>query len=192
MNPDQIAAGTALRADIQLLEEMLSNTLLRQEGPALLALVDQVRTRAAAPTGESDAPDHQLDTVLENLETETAIRLVRALTFYFHLANVAEQVHRLDVDVNRSGRSTGWLEETVDRIIAAGTPAPQVADLIGRLEVRPVLTPSHRGGAPLHPHQAGVDRRSPRATERPAPHRRRAPIDRGPHCRDRRVDVADR
>jgi phosphoenolpyruvate carboxylase len=73
---------------------------------------------------------------LTDIDAGAAIRLARAFTTYFHLANVAEQVHR----GRELSRRESWLAETIDRIAAAGVGAGELADAVGRLAVRPVFT----------------------------------------------------
>ena len=68
-----------------------------------------------------------------------ATKLVRAFTTYFHLANVAEQVHRGRELAGIRERDGSWLSQAVDRIAAAGIP-PEVAAEVQRLAVRPVFT----------------------------------------------------
>jgi len=139
--PDPTSIDAALRSDIRRLGEMLGDTLIRQEGPGLLALVEEVRALAKEVRGSPDEPGPgSLDALLDGLDVDTAIRLVRAFTTYFHLANVAEQVHRLDPHTSRSGQSSGWLAGTIDRILEADLPQGMVEDVAGRLEVRPVFT----------------------------------------------------
>src|SRR4051812_46552208 len=76
-----------LRADIRRLGDHLGSALVRQEGPELLALVEQVR-------GLVRTDPARVAALLESVDLPTAIRLARAFSTYFHLANVAEQVHR--------------------------------------------------------------------------------------------------
>jgi phosphoenolpyruvate carboxylase len=78
---------TALRADIRRIVGMLGETLTRQEGTALLDLVEQVRAGARVDPTATAA-------MLDGIDVDTANQLVRAFLAYFHLANVAEQVHR--------------------------------------------------------------------------------------------------
>jgi len=62
---------------------------------------------------------------LAGADPATARRLARAFTTYFHLANVAEQVHRgRDWAARRREAGGGWLAEAVARIGAEDSPAP--------------------------------------------------------------------
>ena len=73
-----------LRSDVRKLGDLLGETLVRQEGPELLALVESVRMAVRAGGGEE---------ILYGLSVDDSVQLVRAFSTYFHLANVAEQVH---------------------------------------------------------------------------------------------------
>jgi phosphoenolpyruvate carboxylase len=78
--------------------------------------------------------------VLADVDPATAIRLVRAFSTYFHLANVAEQVHRGRELAGIRGRDGTWLAQATERIAAAGVPAGDLAAEVRRLAVRPVFT----------------------------------------------------
>ncbi len=138
---DLLDDDAALRADIRLLGDLLGQTLVRQVGPELLELVEQVRAFTKALRGEPDAlKARRLDELLGEQDLDTIIVLTRAFTAYFYLANVAEQVHRADVLTARSRRSAGWLESTVRRVIEAEVPVDEIRAVVDRLEVRPVFT----------------------------------------------------
>ena len=91
----------ALRADIRRLGTQLGNTLVRQHGPDLLDAVERVRTltRHLREQGTDEAVTTELHELFDDTDLAHAILLVRAFTVYFHLANVAEQVHRIE-DLN--------------------------------------------------------------------------------------------
>ena len=128
-----------LRADIRRLGTQLGDALTRQHGPELLDLVEQVRalTKAIRTDGDIEAGT-RLEMVLGELDLEQAINLVRAFSAYFHLANVAEQTHRIgDLAMVDEGRT---FADTVDRVVAAGLDADLVSSILDRLELRPVLT----------------------------------------------------
>jgi phosphoenolpyruvate carboxylase len=126
-----------LRADIRRLGELLGATLVRQHGPALLELVEQVRQ-----TARTDP--HRTAELLADVDLPTAIRLARAFSTYFHLANVAEQVHR-SREIHRAHRTTGDpLRLAAARIgeamASGGVSLEQVAEGAARLAARPVFT----------------------------------------------------
>jgi len=85
----------ALRADIRRLGNQLGDSLVRQEGRALLDLVEEVRAATRRERGSGAAgDDHALDALLDGLDLATLSTLVRAFTTYFYLANVAEPLAR--------------------------------------------------------------------------------------------------
>jgi phosphoenolpyruvate carboxylase len=124
----------ALRADVRRLGNLLGESLVRQEGAGLLDLVERVRRLSR---GERSG---DLAALLEDVDVETAARLVRAFGTYFHLANVTEQVHRArEMRAERVGKG-GWLAQTAERIRASGLDAAEVSALVARIAVRPVFT----------------------------------------------------
>ena len=127
------AIPAELRADIRVLGTLLGETLVRQQGPELRDLVEQVRSLARE---DGDAAS----TLLAELDVHTASLLARAFSMFFHLTNVAEQVHRgRDLRRQRAVEG-GWLARAVDAIEASGMPRDEVEALIERLSVRPVFT----------------------------------------------------
>ena len=145
--PPATDVDARLRAEIRFLGNLLGDTLVRQEGRELLALVEQVRALTkAVRTGDAadelfsgGALRELLDT-LAGLNLETTIALVRAFTTYFYLANVAEQAHRLDRDRVRQSEESGFLASTIDRVLEADLKKELIQDVADRLELRPVFT----------------------------------------------------
>ncbi len=132
--------GELLNRDIKLLVGLLGETLSRHQGPELLDLVERVRTLSKATRdSSSEATAEQLDELLSGLDLATATLLVRAFSAYFHLANIAEQVHRAD-ERTQLATEEGPLAQAVDEIAAAGLPLQEVEGLLDRLELRLVLT----------------------------------------------------
>jgi phosphoenolpyruvate carboxylase len=133
------ADDAALRSDVRRLGDLLGQTLVRQEGPELLALVEKVRKAVR----EGEGVD-----LLASLSIEDSVQLVRAFSTYFNLANIAEQVHRARVlsDARKEGGS--WLARAVDKIeIALRDQTPgheltreEIASWINEMSVRPVFT----------------------------------------------------
>lgn len=123
--------NAALRADIRRLGELLGETLVRQEGPDLLDLVERVRALTRTD-GEAAAE------LLGATDLETAAKLVRAFSTYFHLANVTEQVHRGRELRARRTAEGGILARTADQLKDAD-PA-HLRQTVEHLNVRPVFT----------------------------------------------------
>lgn len=129
-----------LRSDVRLLGDLLGETLVRQHGPELLELVEEVRSLAKRVRESTDPESSQqaaseLVRLLDGIDIDRTIQLVRAFSTYFALANVAEQEHRYD-----DGTLRVDLERTVDRVIEAGVDSDLTAEVVDRLEVRPVFT----------------------------------------------------
>ncbi|GAA4916235.1 phosphoenolpyruvate carboxylase [Streptomyces coeruleoprunus] len=125
------SASAELRADIRRLGDLLGETLVRQEGQELLELVEKVR-RLTREDGEAAAE------LLGDTDLETAARLVRAFSTYFHLANVTEQVHRGREMREKRAAEGGLLARTAD-MLKDGDPQ-HVRETVKHLNVRPVFT----------------------------------------------------
>lgn len=128
-----------LRSDVRRLADLLGQSLVRQEGQELFNLVEAVRK-----SGRDDNEDFNLSKISD----DQAVDLVRAFSTFFHLANVAEQVHRSRVlaEARRDGKS--WLSQAVDKIIAEQkNPSlghefthADIQKWVNELQVRPVFT----------------------------------------------------
>ena len=128
--------NASLRADVRTLGDLLGESLVRQEGAELLALVEQVR---------SAVRDGKADQLLENLSVHQSVELVRAFSTYFNLANVAEQVHRARVLADERSKGGSWLARAVDRIIEAQKSNKELSteaiqEWVNKFSVRPVFT----------------------------------------------------
>ena len=135
-NAKNIANDDALlRSDVRKLGDLLGQSLVRQEGQGLLDLVESVRKGGG-------------NELLEKLSVEDSVQLVRAFSTYFHLANVAEQVHRARILAEQRAAGGSWLSRAIDKIeeaYKAQTPGhefthAQLEQWISELMVRPVFT----------------------------------------------------
>ena len=128
-----------LRGDVRKLGDLLGQTLVRQEGEQLLELVEAVR-KAVREGGGAE--------LLADVTVDQSVQLVRAFSTYFHLANIAEQVHRSRILAQERKVGGSWLSRAVDKILdAQENPVAgheiSKADIAHWLEdfmVRPVFT----------------------------------------------------
>ncbi|MEZ5229682.1 MAG: phosphoenolpyruvate carboxylase [Acidimicrobiales bacterium] len=130
--------NTELRNDIRRLGEQLGHAVARQEdarlpGSGRGSACSLVACVVTTPTPVRNSPTSWRASLIG------AIRLVRAFTTYFHLANVAEQVHRID-DLNTKKEGVGRFEATVDDLIGRGFTSEQIQAALAKTALRPVFT----------------------------------------------------
>ena len=137
----EIAAGNEsdlrLRTNIRLLGDLLGHTLVRQEGPELLDLVEKVRALIR------DDPTVAAQ-ILGELDLESATLLARSFSIYFDLANIAEQVERthdvLDAYVSSGSPLAKVVTEALSPESLPIYTLDDVAQIASNMSVRPVFT----------------------------------------------------
>ena len=173
---------SALRNDIRRLGAQLGDALVRQHGPGLLERVEQVRAMARGLRRDEES-GAALAELLDDVDVLEAIQLVRAFTVYFHLANTAEQVHRVD-DLNTAGPAGSHrFAYTVEKLLALGFDQAEIVAAARSADLRPVFT--------AHPTEASRRSILDKLTEIAVLIERRGEAGCGPtdRCRiDRRID----
>jgi phosphoenolpyruvate carboxylase len=91
-------ADRRLRSHVRLLGALLGETVVNQEGQALLDLEEGVRAKTKQlREHHDDGVSRALGAELGGIDMSTATRLIRAFSLYFQLVNVAELEHRVQV-----------------------------------------------------------------------------------------------
>ncbi len=138
------ADNKPLIEDIRLLGRILGDVIREQEGEPAFALIERIRQLAVAYRLKSDAgAGRSLGRLLESLSVEQAVSVVRAFSYFSHLANLAEDNHhvrRLQAQERRNQPEDGSLATCMARLAKAGLQPSDVAALLAQAYISPVLT----------------------------------------------------
>ncbi|HEX7933206.1 MAG TPA: phosphoenolpyruvate carboxylase, partial [Paraburkholderia sp.] len=132
--------------DIRYLGRLLGDVLREQEGDEVFDVVETIRQTAVRFRREDDnAAAQTLDKKLRSLSPEQTVSVVRAFSYFSHLANIAEDRHR-----NRrhrihalagSAAQPGTIAYALERLVEAGNAAtPVLQQFFNDALIMPVLT----------------------------------------------------
>jgi phosphoenolpyruvate carboxylase len=134
-----------LRDDIRELGRLLGDTVREQEGAELFERVEEIRRLSLRFHRDDDpAAREEMEAVLQALPRQRTNMVVRAFSYFSHLANIAEDQHhirrsRAHVRAGAQPRE-GSLALAVQRALAAGGDAGTLGSFFAGAQVRPVLT----------------------------------------------------
>ncbi|WP_406622706.1 phosphoenolpyruvate carboxylase [Acidovorax sp. SDU_ACID1] len=130
--------------DIRLLGRILGDVIREQEGVAAYDLVEQVRKLSVAFRRDADhEADKALKKLLKGLTGDQTVSVIRAFTYFSHLANLAEDRHhirRRAVHERAGSTQEGSIEVALARLRWAGIAPRTVAQTLATSYVAPVLT----------------------------------------------------
>lgn len=132
--------------DIRYLGRLLGDVVREQEGDAVFDVVETIRQDAVRFRREDDSSAAQaLDKKLRALSPEQTVSVVRAFSYFSHLANIAEDRHR-----NRrhrihalagSASQPGTMANALERLMEANAAAtPVLQQFFNEALIVPVLT----------------------------------------------------
>ncbi|MDB5959238.1 MAG: phosphoenolpyruvate carboxylase [Massilia sp.] len=134
-----------LKEDIRLLGRLLGDVLRDQEGEQVFNVVETIRQTAVRFRREDDADaDIELRTLLKKLTREQTISVVRAFSYFSHLANIAEDQHHIRRRrahlLAGSKPQAGSVGFALDKLKTAGVEAATVRGFFEQALIVPVLT----------------------------------------------------
>ena len=134
-----------LKEDIRLLGRMLGGTIKALEGQDTFDSIETIRQLSVRAARDDDpAARALLARTLNRLSRERTVSVVRAFSYFSHLANIAEDQHhsrRIRADLMAgSAPKAGTLAHTLDRLAAARVPPARVAAFFAHATLEPVLT----------------------------------------------------
>ena len=134
-----------LRRDVRMLGFELGRVLRRHAGSELFHLLEDVRSAAKRRREGEQAAEGELRRRIAELDLDDIEALVRALSTYFNLANLAEDRHRIRVLRQREAQShprprDESVGDAVQTLSHEGVTPAELRELIRNLHVQPVFT----------------------------------------------------
>ena len=133
-----------LMEDIRLLGRILGEVIREQEGRDAFELVERIRKLAVAYRIKRDAQAGKtFDKLLKSLSADQAVSVIRAFSYFSHLANIAEDRHhvrRREIHERAGSSQAGSLAFALDKLSDAGVRPHEVARTLQHGFISPVLT----------------------------------------------------
>jgi len=169
-------ADLPLREDIRYLGRLLGDTIREQAGGKVFDLVERIRKSAIHYRRDHERSSlRALEKTIGALGQDDATNVVRAFSYFHHLANVAEDVHhdrvRRGNEAQRAAPVPGSIAYARARLRAANVPTRRLQAFFEQARVEPVLTahPTEvQRKSILDRHRAIRARLGARATEGPS------------------------
>ena len=142
---EDFEADALLREDIRLLGRILGDTVRDQEGADVFDLVERIRQTSIRFHRDDDkAERRELEIILDSMSISQTVRVVRAFSYFSHLANIAEDQNNIRQLRARStapgAPRSGMLASTLAHARAAGFTAADLRKFFTEALVSPVLT----------------------------------------------------
>ena len=134
-----------LRDDIRLLGRILGDTVREQQGEAIFDAVERIRqTSIRFHRTEDAAARRELEAMLNSLSRGQAIHVIRAYSFFSHLANIAEDQHHIRRTrahaLAGSAPRAGTMAYALARAAEAGISRDRLEAFFATAQIEPVLT----------------------------------------------------
>jgi phosphoenolpyruvate carboxylase len=137
-----LEADAQLREEIRLLGRILGDTVRDQEGPEVFDLVERIRqTSIRFHRDEDRVARRELELILDSMSTGETVRIVRAFSYFSHLANIAEDHNNIrQMRRQNSAGNVGTLARTLAHARDAGISGTELRRFFRTALVGPVLT----------------------------------------------------
>ena len=130
--------------DIRLLGRILGDVIRDQAGDAAFNLIEQIRKLSVSFRRDADhEADRALKKLLSGLSADQTVSVIRAFTYFSHLANLAEDRHhirRRAIHERAGDTQEGSIDVALARLRWAGIAPATIVDTLAGSFVSPVLT----------------------------------------------------
>ena len=143
--PEEADKDVPLRDDIRLLGRILGDTVREQEGEEVFELVEQIRRASIRFHRDNEvAARRELEATLDSLSADQTLAIVRAYSYFSHLANIAEDQHHIRRNrahaIAGSAPRPGSLASSFQRTREMGVAPEALEKFFDTALVSPVLT----------------------------------------------------
>ncbi len=134
--------------DIRLLGRILGDTIRAQEGRESYERVEFVRRLSVAYRRDAnEAAGKKLEKYLKKLKSDDAVSVIRAFSYFSHLSNIAEDLHRMrrrkvreqEGYIGLKGQD-GSLDKSFALLKKQGLSLKEITSAIQEFHISPVLT----------------------------------------------------
>jgi len=130
--------------DIRLLGRILGDVIREQEGVTAFELIEQIRKLSVTFRRDADPEaDKALKKLLKSLSDDQTVSVIRAFTYFSHLANLAEDRHhirRRAIHERAGNAQEGSIDVALSRLRWAGIGPKAIAATLAHSYLSPVLT----------------------------------------------------
>jgi len=134
----------ALRDDVRTLGAMVGDLIKEQGGDELYEFVETARQRSIRRREDNEKTGEELAELVENLDPNFALQVIRSFSTYFQMVNTAEKVHRIrrrrEYMQEVGHYQPGGFEDTLIKLKASGMQVDGLQDLLNSLRIEPVFT----------------------------------------------------
>lgn len=139
------AKDEPLKENIRFLGRVLGDVVREMEGEDVFNLVETVRQKSVAYVhGEDEDAKQELEDILNNLTPSQAVQVVRAYSYFSHLANMAEDQHHIRRtrahELAGSPPRNGSMAKAFERAVKEGATADTLKEFFDTANIGAVLT----------------------------------------------------
>src|SRR5216684_2936685 len=134
-----------LREDTRLLGRVLGDTVREQQGERVFGIIEEIRqTSIRFRRDEDEAARRELGEIMDGLSRAEASQIIRAFGYFSHLANIAEDQHRIRRTrahaIAGSPPRDGSMAQALGRARDAGITGDRLRAFLKTAAISPVLT----------------------------------------------------
>ncbi|CAM2880505.1 phosphoenolpyruvate carboxylase [Pseudoalteromonas distincta] len=135
---------TALRGNVNLLGQLLGQTIKDAQGQAILDKVEEIRALSKSSRSGNEDDRQALIDILHALSDEELLPVARSFNHFLNLANVAEQFHTVsrfnDVGLGQQNPLTQTLKTLATKAEQGQLDSNHLAETLSKLHINLVLT----------------------------------------------------